>query len=325
MKGAVYFRYGPPDVVQIKDIPKPVPQDCEVLIKVNAASVNPIDWHLVEGKPFLIRLFGLGLLKPKDTRLGRDVAGRVEAVGRDVTRFKPADEVLGVCLGSFSEYACASESRLVMKPDEVRFEQAASVGIAALTALQGLRDKGKVQPGQKVLINGASGGVGTFAVQIAKSLGANVTGVCSTRNVEMVRSLGADRVIDYTQEDFSKGGQKYDLILDLVANHSLSEFRRMLNPKGVYVGAGIGPGGSIIGFLIRASITAPIFSRVASQRFVVLMAKITKEDLTVMRDLMQAVKVTPVIERCYSLGEVPEAIRYLATGHARAKLAIALE
>lgn len=325
MRAAVYSRYGPPDVIQIKDIPQPVPKDCEVLIKVHAASVNPVDWHLMEGKPALIRSFGLGLLKPKDTRLGRDVAGRVEAVGKGVTQFKAGDEVFGVCLGAFSEYACASESRLAMKPAKVSFEQAASVGIAALTALQGLRDKGQIQPGQNVLINGASGGVGTFAVQIAKSFGSVVTGVCSTRNVDMVRSIGADRVIDYTQEDFSKAGQKYDLIFDLVANHSLSAFRRMLNPKGAYVGAGIGPGGSITGFLLRAAVIAPVMSRFMSQTLVVLMAKITKEDLTVMRDLMEVGKVTPIVERRYRLSEVAEAIRYLATGHARAKLVITLE
>ncbi|HYN14742.1 MAG TPA: NAD(P)-dependent alcohol dehydrogenase [Terriglobales bacterium] len=326
MKAAVYTRYGPPDVVQITDVERPVPKDNEVLLKVCAASVNPADWHLMEGKPPFARLlFGLGLLKPKDTRLGRDVAGQVEAVRKDVTQFKPGDEVFGACRGAFAEYACASESKLAMKPDNVTFEQAASVAIAALTALQGLRDKGQIQPGQKVLINGAAGGVGTFAVQIAKSFGADVTGVCSTRNLDMVRSIGADRVIDYTQEDFTKGTQRYDLIFDLVANHSLSAFRRVLNPKGIYVGAGIGPGGSMIGFLARAALTAPVLSRFVSQKFVIFITKITKEDLTVMRDLMEARKVTPVIERLYRLSEVPEAIRYLATGHARAKLVITLE
>jgi len=326
MKAAVYTRYGPSDVLQIWDVEKPVPNDNEVLIKVSAASVNPADWHLMEGKPSFARLlFGLGLVKPKDTRLGRDVAGQVEAVGKDVTQFNPGDQVFGACRGAFAEYACASESKLAMKPDNVTFEQAASVAVAALTALQGLRDKGQIQPGQKVLINGAAGGVGTFAVQIAKSFGADVTGVCSTRNVDMVRSIGADRVIDYTQEDFTKGTQRYDLIFDLVANHSLSAFRRALNPKGIYVGAGIGPGGSMIGFLARTALIAPVLSRLASQKFVIFITKITKEDLTVMRDLMEARKVTPVIERRYRLSEVPEAIRYLATGHARAKLVMSLE
>jgi len=326
MKAAVYTRYGPSDVLQIWDVEKPVPNDNEVLIKVSAASVNPADWHLMEGKPSFARLlFGLGLVKPKDTRLGRDVAGQVEAVGKDVTQFNPGDQVFGACRGAFAEYACASESKLAMKPDNVTFEQAASVAVAALTALQGLRDKGQIQPGQKVLINGAAGGVGTFAVQIAKSFGADVTGVCSTRNVDMVRSIGADRVIDYTQEDFTKGTQRYDLIFDLVANHSLSAFRRALNPKGIYVGAGIGPGGSMIGFLARTALIAPVLSRLASQKFVIFITKLTKEDLTVMRDLMEARKVTPVIERRYRLSEVPEAIRYLATGHARAKLVMSLE
>ena len=325
MKAAVYSRFGPPEVIHIGDIPQPVPKDDEVLLRVHAASVNPYDWHTMEGKPWLIRLFGLGLLKPKDTRLGRDVAGRVEAVGKSVTEFKPRDQVFGTCPGAFAEYACASELRLAMKPENVSFEQAACAGIAALTALQGLRDKGRIHSQQKVLINGAAGGVGTFAVQIAKSYGANVTAVCSTRNVDMVRSLGADRVIDYTQEDFSKDTGRYDLIFDLVANHSVSAFRRMLNPNGAYVGAGIGPGRSIISFLVRAAVIAPVLSRFVSQTLVVLMAKITKEDLRVMRDLMEARTVTPIVERCYRLSEVAEAVRYLATGHARAKLVITLE
>jgi NADPH:quinone reductase-like Zn-dependent oxidoreductase len=320
MKAIVYHNYGSPDVLKCEEMEKPTAGDAEVLIRVRAASVNPYDWHLMEGKPRI--LFGL---KPKDTRLGRDVAGQVEAVGKDVTQFKPGDEVFGVCRGAFAEYACASEAKLAIKPDNGTFEQAASVPIAALTALQALRDKGQIRPGQKVLINGAAGGVGTFAVQIAKSFGADVTGVCSARNVEMVRSIGADRVIDYTQEDFTKSGQRYDLIFDLVANHSLSAFRRVLNPKGIYAWAGIGPGGSIIGSLARAALIGPVLSRFVSQKFAIVMAKITKEDLTVMRDLMESKKVTPVIERRYRLGEVPEAIRYLATGHARAKLVITLE
>jgi NADPH:quinone reductase-like Zn-dependent oxidoreductase len=325
MKAAVYTRYGPPDVIQIKDTEVPVPNDDEVLIRVCAASVNPADWHLMEGKPSFARLlFGLGLLRPKDTRLGSDVAGEVEAVGSKVTQFKPGDLVFGACRGAFAEYACASQSRLAVKPDNVTFEQGASVAIAALTALQGLRDKGRIQPGQKVLINGAAGGVGTFAVQIAKSFGADVTAVCSTRNADMVRSIGADRVIDYTQEDFTKIEHRYDLIFDLVANHSLSAFRRVLNCKGIYVGAGIGPGGSMIGFLARAALIAPLLSRFVSQKFVIFITKIAKEDLTAMRDLMAARKITPVIERGYRLSELPEAIRYLATGHVRAKLVITL-
>lgn len=321
MRAIICHRYGSPEYEEIE---KPAPGDSEVLIKVRAASVNPADWHLMEGKPAIARLLGFGLLKPKDPRLGRDVAGQVETVGKNVTRFKPGDEVFGACPGAFAEYACASESRLAMKPDNVTFEQAACVAIAALTALQGLRDKGQIQPGQKVLINGAAGGVGTFAVQIAKSFGADVTGVCSTRNVEMVRSIGADRVVDYTQQDFSKSGQRYDLIFDLVANHSLSAFRRMLNRNGIYVGAGIGPGASMMGFFARA-LTGPVLSAFLRQKFVIFITKINKDDLTVMGDLMEARKVTPVIERRYRLSEVSEIIRYLATGHTRAKLVITLE
>ena len=324
MKAIVYHRYGSPDVLKCEEIEKPTAEDNEVLIKVRAASVNPADWHLMEGKPPFARLL-FGLRKPKITRLGVDVAGQVEAVGKDVTQFKPGDEVFGACRGAFAEYVCTSESSLVTKPNTVTFEQAGSVAVAGLTALQGLRNKGQIQPGEKVLINGAAGGVGTFAVQIAKWFGADVTGICSTRNVEMVRSIGADRVIDYTQQDFAKSGQHYDLIFDLVANHSLSALRRVLNPKGIYVGAGIGPGGSMIGFLARATLTAPVLSRFVSQKFVIFITKITKEDLAVMRDLMESRKVTPVIERRYRLNEVSEAIRYLATGHARAKLVIILE
>jgi NADPH:quinone reductase-like Zn-dependent oxidoreductase len=323
MKAIVYHRYGAPDVLKCEEIEKPTAEDNEVLIKVRAASVNPADWHLTEGKPSFARLlFGLGLLKPKDTRLGRDVAGQVETVGKDVTQFKPGDEVFGASHGAFAECACASESKLAMKPDNVTFEQAASVAIAALTALQGLRDKGQMQPGQKVLINGAAGGVGTFAVQIAKSFGAEVTGVCSTRNVDMVRSIGADRVIDYTQEDFTKSGQRYDLFFDSVGNHPLSACRRVLNPKGIYIVVG-GPDGRWIGPMSRL-FKALVLSRLVSQNLVAFIAKPSKEDLTIMRELMEAGKVTPVIDRRYSLSEVPEAIRYLEEGHARGKVVITL-
>jgi NADPH:quinone reductase-like Zn-dependent oxidoreductase len=238
MKAAVYTGYGPPEVVHIVDLEKPVPKDNEVSIRVRAASVNPMDWHFMQGKPYVGRL-AFGLRKPKDARVGRDVAGEVEAVGCNVTEFKPGDGVFGACRGAFAEYACASDSRLAMKPENVTFEQAAAVPVAALTALQGLRDKGKMQPGQKVLINGAAGGVGTFAVQIAKSLGGNVTGVVSTRNLEMVRSIGADLVVDYTREDFTRGGQRYDLVFDLIGNHSLSACRRVLSPNGTYIAAGV--------------------------------------------------------------------------------------
>ena len=234
MKAIVYYNYGSPDVLKCDVIEKPIPGDNEVLIKVRAASVNPLDWHFMRGTPYLLRLMA-GLRKPTDTRLGVDVAGQVEAVGRNVTQFKPGDEVFGSCRGAFAECTCAPESALVLKPVNVTFEQAASVPVAAFTALQGLRDKGHIQPWQKVLINGAAGGVGTFAVQIAKSFGAEVTGVCSTRNVDMVRSIGADRVIDYTQEDFTKMGQLFDLFFDAVGNHSLLACRRVLSTKGIYV------------------------------------------------------------------------------------------
>jgi NADPH:quinone reductase-like Zn-dependent oxidoreductase len=323
MKAAVYTRYGSPDVLQIRDVEKPVPKDNEVLIKVRAASVNPLDWHLMRGMPYFVRIVA-GLRKPKNPRPGVDVAGQVEAVGRNVTQFKPGDEVFGTCRGALAEYACTSERSLVMKPDNVTFEQAASAPIAAFTALQGLRDKGQIRPGQNILINGAAGGVGTFTVQIAKSFGAKVTGVCSTRNVDMVRSIGADQVIDYTQEDFTKGGQRYDLLFDLVGNHSLSACRRVLNPKGTYIMAGGTAGRWMIGPLAR-SIKALVLSRFVSQKLVGLLAKGNKEDLTILRELMEAGKVTPVIDRRYRLSEVPEAIRYLEEGHARGKIVITLE
>jgi NADPH:quinone reductase-like Zn-dependent oxidoreductase len=327
VKAAVNRRYGPPDVVQIENVEKPSPKDNEVLIKVRAASVNPLDWHGMRGKPYVMRLLG-GLRTPKRPRLGVDVAGQVEAVGRNVTRFNPGDDVFGACLGlwTFAEYACVPEPPLVIKPDHLTFEQAAAVPVAAFTALQGLRDKGHVQPGQKVLINGAAGGVGTFAVQIAKWLGADVTGVCSTRNVNMVRSLGADRVIDYTREDFTKGGPKdgqpYAVILDAVGNRSLSAYRRVLDPKGICVIAA-GPDGRWLGPLSRF-ITALALSPFVSQKLIPFIARPNKEDLTIMCELMKAGKVTPVIDKCYKLSEAAEAIRYLEEGHARGKVIITL-
>jgi NADPH:quinone reductase-like Zn-dependent oxidoreductase len=245
-------------------------------------------------------------------------------VGRSVTQFKPGDEVFGSCRGAFAEYACTSESALAMKPDNVTFEQAASVCVAALTALQGLRDKGHIQPGQRVLINGAAGGVGTFAVQIAKWFGADVTGVCSTRNVDMVRSIGADRVIDYTQEDFTKSGQRYDLILDCVGNHSLSACRRILNPKGIHIAVG-GPSGPWMIGPLASAITAAVLSRFASQKLVMVLMRRSKEDLTIMHELMKTGKVTPVIDKHYRLSEVPDAIGYMEEGHARGKIVITLE
>ena len=323
MKAIVYDNTGPPGALKLEDIEKPTAGDDEVLIKVRAASVNPFDSHLLR-HPFLRRILS-ALSKRKSTRPGRDVAGQVEAVGRNVTQFKPGDAVFGLCGGAFAEYACTSQSALVMKPDNVSFEQAASVPLAGLTALQGLRDKGKIQPGQKVLINGAAGGVGTFAVQIAKSFGAEVTGVCSTRNVEMVRSIGADHVIDYSGEDFTKSGQHYDLIFDLVSNHSFSARRRVLKSRGIYIGAGIvGLGGSAIRLLTHL-ITDLMFSRFVSQKFVTLTAQLSKEDLGTIGELIEAGKVTPVIDRCYSLSEALEAIRYVEQGHARGKVVITLE
>jgi len=320
MKAAVYTRYGPPEVVQITDTEKPVPNDSEVLIKVRAASVNPYDWHFMRGMPYFLRIVA-GLRKPKDTRLGADAAGQVEAIGKNVTRFKSGDEVFGTCRGAFAEYARASESTLALKSKNMTFEQAASVPIAALTALQSLRDKGHIQSGQKVLINGAAGGVGTFAVQIAKSFGADVTGVCSTRNVEMVRSIGANQVVDYTREDFTKSGQRYDIILDAVGNHSLSACKRVLGPKGVLVMAGGIAGRWMIGPLTRG-IRAGVVSRFTSQNMVGILAKPNKADLTILGELMATGKVTPVIDRRYTLSEVPGAIRYVETGHARGKVVI---
>jgi NADPH:quinone reductase-like Zn-dependent oxidoreductase len=320
MKAIVYCDYGPPEVLRLEDIAKPVPNDDQVLIKVRAASVNPFDWHFMRGTPFIGRAMGMGLRKPKDTRLGVDAAGRVEAVGRNVTRFKPGDEVFGAAHGAFAEYACASENRVVIKPANLTFEQAASIPIAGVTALQGLRDRGKVQPGQKVLINGASGGVGTFAVQIAKSLGAHVTGVCSTGNAAMVRSLGADRVIDYTKEDFTSAPERYDVILDNVGNHPLSALRRALTPEGRYVMIS-GPKGRWFAPLDRA-LQAKVYSWFVSQDIGMFMARMDKDDLGILGDLIQSGKVTPAIDRTYTLSQVPEAIRYLETGHARAKVII---
>jgi NADPH:quinone reductase-like Zn-dependent oxidoreductase len=322
MKAIVYHNYGSPNVLRCEEIEKPVPGDEEVLVKVRAAAANPLDWHLMRGEPFPIRIMG-GLRRPKDARPGVDVAGQVAAVGAKVTQFKAGDEVFGSCHGAFAEYACTPESGLVMKPTNLTFEQAASAPVAAFTALQGLRDRGRLQPGQKVLINGAAGGVGTFAVQIAKSLGADVTGVCSTRNVELVRSLGADQVIDYTREDFTRGGTRYDLIFDCVGNHSLLACRRVMNSKGMYIMVGA-PSGRWIAPMDRL-IRAIFLSMFLSQKFVMLLSKATKQDLTVISDLMQAEKVTPVIDKRYSLSEVPEAIRYLEEGHARGKVVITLE
>jgi NADPH:quinone reductase-like Zn-dependent oxidoreductase len=322
MKAAVYTRYGPPDAIQITDVEKPVPKDNEVLLKVRAASVNPLDAGLMKGKPHSFRIF-FGLRKPRLTRPGVDVAGQVEAVGRNVMQFKPGDEVFGMCKGAFAEYACAPESGLSIKPANLTFEQAASAPVAALTALQGLRDKGHIHPGQKVLINGAAGGVGTFAVQIAKSFGADVTGVCSTRNGEMVRSIGADHVIDYTRQDFTESGKRYDLIFDCFANHSLSACRRALNPQGIYLMVGAPPKRWMVD-IFAPVIKALVLSPFVSQKFVVYIARSSREDLTTMSELMASGKVKPVIDKRYKLSEVPDAIQYLEQRHARGKVIITL-
>lgn len=325
MQAIVYCDYGSPDVLKLAKIAKPVPNDDQLLVKVRAASVNPYDWHFIRGTPYLMRL-GVGLRKPKSIRVGVDFAGTVEAVGKNVTKFKPGDEVYGGKGGAFAEYLCVTEKSVVRKPDNITFEQAGAVQIAGLTALQALRNEGKIRPGQKVLINGASGGVGTFAVQIGKALGAHVTGVCSTRNIGMVRSLGADEVIDYTKEDFARNGQKYDLILDNVPNHSLSDCRRVLTPTGKYVmiGGGGPDDGRWIGPFARV-IKIMLLSPFVSQKMVMMMTDPSQDDKNYLRDLMQAEKVTPVIDRSYKLSEVPEAIRYLEKGHARGKVAISLE
>jgi NADPH:quinone reductase-like Zn-dependent oxidoreductase len=321
MKAIVYHEYGSPDVLELREIDKPVVKDDEVLVRVRAASANPADWHFMRGLPYVMRPQS-GLGKPKNRVLGRDIAGQVEAVGKDVTRFRPGDEVFAnVETGGFAEYTCVSEGFLVLKPANLTFEQAAAVPLAALTALQGLRDAGQVQPGQKVLIIGASGGVGTFAVQIAKSFGADVTGVCSTRNVEMVRSMGADHVIDYSQEDFTQSGQKYDLILQLAGTSSPSECRRALTSKGTLVLSSGESGGRWIGPVDRI-IKAVVLSPFVSQKLGSFLAKPNEDDLQFMKELIEAGKVTPVIDRTYSLSEAPEAIRYLEEGHARGKVVI---
>ncbi|HEV2842197.1 MAG TPA: zinc-binding dehydrogenase [Chthoniobacterales bacterium] len=325
MKAIVYYNYGPPDVLQLEEIDKPVPNANQVLVKVRAVSVNPYDWHFIEGVPYIARLLAFGPLKPKLPRVGVDFSGIVEAVGKNVTQFKAGDEVFGGKVGAYAEYVVIAEKFLAMKPANITFEQAGSVQIAGLTALQGLRDKGKIQPGQKVLINGASGGVGTFAVQLAKHFGANVTGVCSGRNVELVRSLGADQVIDYTKEDFTKSGQRYDVIIDNVGNRSLSEYRRVLTPNGKYVligGGGVndnrwtGP----IGLVVKLLLMKPFIG----QEMKMMLADVNKEDLTLLADLMQSGKVTPVIDKTYPFSEIREAIRYVETGRARGKVPVTL-
>jgi NADPH:quinone reductase-like Zn-dependent oxidoreductase len=323
MRAIVYTEYGPPDVLQFTEVEKPTPKDDEVLIRIRAASVNPLDWHYMRGTPYVVRTKG-GFRRPKVTRLGVDLAGQVEAVGKNVTQFQPGAEVFGASRGAFAEYVCASENAVVLKPVNLTFEQAAAVPVAAFTALQGLRDKGRVQQGQKVLVNGAAGGVGTFAVQLAKVFGADVTGVCSTRNVDMVRSIGAHHVMDYTQEDFTRSGQRYDLIFDTVGNHSLSDCRRALTPGGTLVLVGGPNKGRWLGPLTGV-LKAVVLSRFVNQKLIPILAHLSKDDLKVLRELLEAGRVAPVIDRSYPLSEVPEAIRYLEKGHARGKVVITME
>ena len=321
MKAIVYEQYGPPGVLQFKEIATPAPTDNEVLIKVRAVSVNPLDWHFMRGEPLFIRLM-LGLRKPKVTRLGVDVAGVVEAIGKNVIQFKPGDEVFGGCRGAFAEYVCTKEDELAPKPANLSFEQAGTVLIAAITALQGLRDKGRIQPGYKVLIDGASGGVGTFAIQIAKSFGAEVTAVCSTRNLEIARSIGADHLIDYTREDFTRSGQRYDLILAANAYHSIFDYRRALSRDGICVKSG---GRASLQAILLESLLSLMLSLCGGKKICGFIAKLNKKDLVLLKDLLEAGKVVPVIDRRYPLSDTAEAIRYLEQGHAQGKVVLTVE
>lgn len=320
MKAIVYEQYGPPEVLQLREIAKPAPADNEILIKVRAASVNPLDWHFMRGEPWLIHLI-LGVRKPKNIRLGVDVGGVVESVGRNINQFKSGDAVFGGCRGAFAEYVCTKEDQLALKPASLAFEQAATVPIAAITALQGLRDKGQIKPGQRVLVEGASGGVGTFAIQIAKAFGAEVTAVCSTRNLERARSLGADHVIDYTREDFTRNGRRYDLIFAANAYHSLFAYRRVLSREGICVKVG---GKATLSTMLLESLLSLVLSMVSSKKVCGLLAKINKKDLLKLNELLESGKVVPVIDRRYSLSETAEAIRYLKEGHAQGKVVLTI-
>jgi NADPH:quinone reductase-like Zn-dependent oxidoreductase len=322
MKAIAQDRYGPPEVLELRDVAKPAPGDSEVLVRVHAAAVNALDWHYMRGDPYLARL-SIGLRAPKVSIRGRDFAGRVEALGRGVDRFRVGDEVFGEADGAFAEYVSAPDGAVDPKPANLTFEQAAAVPLAGSTALMGLRDVVRVQHGQRVLINGASGGVGTFAVQIARSLGAEVTGVCSARNADLVRSIGADHVIDYASEDFTRNGQRYDVVFDLVGNRSLTDCRRALTPEGTLLlsGGGVSEGGSFLGPL-ALMIRARLLSRFVRHRLLSVTEKPSRENLAALRDLVESGAVTPVIDRTYPLSDVPEAIRYLEVDHARAKVVI---
>jgi NADPH:quinone reductase-like Zn-dependent oxidoreductase len=326
VQAVVYTEYGSPDVLRLKDIEKPTPLDDEVLVEVHAASVNAYDWHFLTADVFLIRLMSGGIFRPKKTTLGADIAGKVVAVGKNVERFRPGDAVFGTAkggTGGFAEFVCAPERALELKPANISFEEAAAVPIAGLTALQGLRDKGRIEAGAKVLIHGASGGVGTFAIQIAKSFGAHVTAVCSTRNVEMARALGADHVIDYTREDFTDGRDFYDLVFVANGDRSLFEYKRSLKPNGICVLAG-GTVGSIVQIL-AGMLTAWWISKTGSKKMQSFLAKITQGDLTAMKKLLESGKVKPVIDRRFALKDTAEALRYLGQGHARGKIVITVE
>ncbi|MFE4698364.1 NAD(P)-dependent alcohol dehydrogenase [Streptomyces sp. NPDC056738] len=322
MKAIAQDRYGSPDVLELREVDTPAVADHDVLVRVHAASVNARDWHLMRGDPYLARL-ALGVSRPRTRIRGTDFAGRVEAVGKSVRRFRPGDEVFGEVDGAFAEYVSARDDLLEPKPAALSFEQAAALPLAGNTALMGLRDLGRIGPGQEVLINGASGGVGTFAVQIAKAFGAEVTGVCSTRNTDLVRSLGADHLIDYTQEDFTRNGRRYDVVFDLVGNHSLAGFRRALKPQGTLVlsGGGVFEGGSVVGPM-GLLIKGQVMSRFARHRLLVLTAAPSKENLATLRELADSGKLTPAVDRTYPLSEAPEAIRYLEKEHARSKVVI---
>ncbi|HEY1581318.1 MAG TPA: NAD(P)-dependent alcohol dehydrogenase [Terracidiphilus sp.] len=323
MKAIVRHKYGTADVLELENLPKPIPSEHELLIRVHAAALNPFDWHLMRGTPWFLRLF-TGVRKPKNVRMGADVAGTVVGLGKGVTEFRLGDDVFGAADGSLAEYVCAPVAAVVRKPENVRHEEAAAVPIGGLTALQALRDKGHVKAGDSVLINGASGGVGVFAVQIAKWFGARVTGVCSERNLDLVRSVGADQVIDYTHEDFTAAGERYDVIFDLVGNRKLSDLRRVLKQKGVFIGCGGGgpetPGGRLLAGMLEQLI-AGLFTK---QKLVGVLAKRSKADLEVLSALLASGNLKPVIDRHFGLAEVPEAIRYVEQGHVRGKVVVQL-
>ncbi|MCX4825577.1 NAD(P)-dependent alcohol dehydrogenase [Streptomyces sp. NBC_01142] len=323
MKAIVQEKYGSPDDLELKEIDKPVVGDDDVLVRVHAAGLDQGVWHLVTGLPYLLRIMGFGLRRPKTRVPGLDVAGRVEAVGRNVTRFQPGDEVFGTCAGSYAEYACARQDKFAPKPTNVTFEQAAAVPSSAFAALQGLRRSAQVQAGQKVLVIGAGGGVGTFAVQLAKEFGANVTGVCSTKKTELVRSIGADDVIDYTREDFANRPHRYDLILDAAGGRSLSHLRRALEPRGTLVIVGSETGGRWMRGVDRA-LRAAMLSPFVNHTLRMLVSTERTEDLQLLGELIEAGKLTPIVDRTFSLSEVPKAIQYLTDGHARGKVVITL-